>query len=189
MGCASAVWVAIADQGLGCEPLRSRYPRRVFDHRSNLWRSRLGCLCVVMALLLSLSGAGASAALAASAPLKPNGGGAVGGANTTPEGANGNAFNELSQGGGQPETQTQSTENRIATTPPKNSKKTVIVIVIAALVVLVAIAFVIVRDARRVAPAGDPQLAEARSAHDSAATLRKRRAKAKAARQARKRNR
>ena len=58
-----------------------------------------------------------------------------------------------------------------------------------AVALLVAIAYVIVRDARRMAPAGDPQVAEARSAHDSAATLRKRRAKAKAARQQRKRNR
>jgi hypothetical protein len=189
MGCASAARAAITDRGLGCESPGSRYPRCVFGDRSKLWRSRIGCLGVAMVLLLSLSGAGASAALAASAPPQPNSGAAVGGANTTPEGANGNAFNELSQGGGEPETQTQSTGNRIATTPPKNSKKTVLVIVIAALAVLVAIAFVIVRDARRVAPAGDPQLAEARSAHDSAATLRKRRARAKAARQARKRNR
>ena len=45
------------------------------------------------------------------------------------------------------------------------------------------------RDARKVAPAGDGPLAEARAARDTAATLRRRRAKAKAARQQRKRNR
>ena len=49
--------------------------------------------------------------------------------------------------------------------------------------------FVIVRDARRVAPANEADVIEARSAHDTAVRLRKRRAKAKAARQQRKRNR
>jgi len=65
----------------------------------------------------------------------------------------------------------------------------VVIALVAAVALLIAIASVIVRDARKVAPAGDPQIAEARSAHDSAATLRKRRAKAKAARRQRKRNR
>jgi hypothetical protein len=51
-----------------------------------------------------------------------------------------------------------------------------------------AIAFLIIRDARGVAPVSDPQLAEARSARDSAVALRKRRAKAKAARRQRKQN-
>jgi hypothetical protein len=64
----------------------------------------------------------------------------------------------------------------------------VLIIVIAAVALLVAIAYVIVRDARNVAPTVDPQVAEARSAHDAAATLRKRRAKAKAARRQRKQN-
>ena len=55
---------------------------------------------------------------------------------------------------------------------------------------LSGIAFVIARDARRVAPATDADLAEARvRRRDPAVTLRKRRAKAKAARQQRKRNR
>jgi hypothetical protein len=59
----------------------------------------------------------------------------------------------------------------------------------AAVVVLAGVAFVIVRDARRVAPADETDVIEARSAHDSAVRLQKRRAKAKAARQQRKRNR
>jgi len=54
---------------------------------------------------------------------------------------------------------------------------------------LVGIALVIARDARRVAPAGDAQLSEARSARDTAARVRRRRAQAKAARRQRKRNR
>ena len=59
----------------------------------------------------------------------------------------------------------------------------------AAALLLAGIAFVIVRDARRFAPANDADVIEARSAHDTAVRLRKRRAKAKAARQQRKRNR
>jgi hypothetical protein len=109
----------------------------------------------------------------------------------TPEGANGGAFNELSQGAQQETTPTTTaTEtNGTTTASTSNSKKTVLIIIAVAVLLLVAIAYVIVRDARRMAPAGDPQVAEARSAHDSAATLRKRRAKGKAARQQRKRNR
>ncbi|HTA06574.1 MAG TPA: hypothetical protein VK774_09445, partial [Solirubrobacteraceae bacterium] len=112
-----------------------------------------------------------------------------GGSTAPSEAANGGAFNELSQGGAQETTQTQKTETTPATSSTSNSKKTVIIIIFVAVALLVAIAYVIVRDARSVAPAGDPQVAEARSAHDAAATLRKRRAKAKAARQQRKRNR
>jgi hypothetical protein len=53
---------------------------------------------------------------------------------------------------------------------------------------LAGIAFLIVRDARNVAPAGDG-LGGAGSSQDRAAAMRKRRAKAKAARRQRKRNR
>jgi len=119
-----------------------------------------------------------------------SGAGTPGAPKATPEGANGSAFSELSKGAQQETTPTETTEtNGTTTSPTTNSKKTVIIIVIAAIALLVAIGYVIVRDARRMAPAADPQVAEARSAHDSAATLRKRRAKAKAARQQRKRNR
>ena len=47
----------------------------------------------------------------------------------------------------------------------------------------------IVRDARRVAPAGAEDIGEGSAGHDPAAQHRKRRAKAKAARQQRKKNR
>ena len=57
------------------------------------------------------------------------------------------------------------------------------------MVLLGVIAFVIMRDARRLAPATDAEMAERSSASDSAVALRKRRAKAKAARRQRKRNR
>jgi hypothetical protein len=60
---------------------------------------------------------------------------------------------------------------------------------VAAVLLLIGIAFVIVRDARKVAPAGDPQLSAGVASSNWAAKQRKRRAKAKAARQQRKRNR
>jgi hypothetical protein len=119
-----------------------------------------------------------------------SGAGSPGTPKATPEGSNGSAFSELSQGGGQETTPTTQTEtNAPATTSTSNSKKTVLIIIGVAVVLLSGIGYVIVRDARRMAPAGDPQVAEARTARDSAATLRKRRAKAKAARRQRKRNR
>ncbi len=61
-------------------------------------------------------------------------------------------------------------------------------VVIGALL-LMGIAFVIVRDARRVAPATEGELVEGSTPRHSEAALRKRRAKAKAARRQRKRNR
>lgn len=99
------------------------------------------------------------------------------------------AFNQLSEAATKESTQTQKTETTGTTEKTSNSKKTIIIALVAAVVLLSAIAYVIVRDARRVAPAGDPQLVEARSAHDQAAQLRKRRAKAKAARRQRRRTR
>jgi hypothetical protein len=140
------------------------------DLRSS-WRAPAARLCACVLLALTVAAGTSPAALA------------VGG------NGEGGAFSELSQGGQEETTKTQKTETTASTEPTSNSKKTVVIVLIAAVLVLIAIGFVIVRDARRVAPAGDPQLAEARSAHDSAATLRKRRAKAKAARKQRKRTR
>jgi hypothetical protein len=97
------------------------------------------------------------------------------------------AFNELSEAAQQPQTQTTATTGSTGST--SNSKKTVFIALGAAAVLLLAIAFVIVRDARRVAPAGEGPLSESGSTRDSAAALRKRRAKTKAARRQRKRNR
>jgi hypothetical protein len=147
------------------------YARPVSSDDRHSLRRRVARLCVCALLALSVTAGSSPVALAAT------------------EGAEGGAFNELSQGGSEETTKTQKTETTASNEPTSNSKKTVIIALVAAVVVLLAIAFVIVRDARRVAPAGDPQLAEARSAHDSAAALRKRRAKAKAARRQRKRTR
>jgi len=106
-----------------------------------------------------------------------------------------NAFSELSSGAGS-EAGTTATKTVTAagtstqtTTGP--SKILILLALVAAVILLSGIAFVIVRDARRVAPASEADLAEveARSAHDAAVRLRKRRAKARAARKQRKRTR
>jgi hypothetical protein len=102
----------------------------------------------------------------------------------------GNAFSELTQGG--PETTptktatTATTETNTSTST--NSSKVVLLALIAAVALLVGIAFVIVRDARRMAPVEDGALSGG-PARDTAAQMRKRRAKAKAARRQRKRTR
>lgn len=90
-----------------------------------------------------------------------------------------------------PET-TKSTETSTSSGTTKeagNSHTTILLAMGAAVVLLSGIAFVIVRDARRVAPATDTEVLEGRGTRDTALMLRKRRAKAKAARRQRKRNR
>jgi hypothetical protein len=93
------------------------------------------------------------------------------------------------------ESESAATPTKTATTAStetnssSNSSKVVILALLAAGALLVGIAFVIVRDARRVAPITDAELAEGGPARDSAARLRRRRAQAKAARRQRKRNR
>jgi len=104
----------------------------------------------------------------------------------------GNSLGELAQ---QPETPTTPKTTTTGTTSTEttnsdsNSRLLLILGVGAAVLLLGGIAFVIVRDARRVAPVGDADALDRGSARDSAAQLRRRRAKAKAARQQRKRNR
>jgi hypothetical protein len=102
----------------------------------------------------------------------------------------GGALHELTES--QPETTTTATTSKSASTSsgePTNSQKTIFLALGAAVLLLGAIAIVIARDARRVAPAGDPDAIERESSRGSAAQLRRRRAKARAARQQRKRNR
>ena len=148
------------------------YARPVASRPLSVSRTRLARLCACVVLLLALGGPIASTALAAGGSVNSEG-----------------AFNQLSEAATKETTQTQKTETTGTTEKTSNSKKTIIIALVAAVVLLSAIAYVIVRDARRVAPAGDPQLAEARSAQDHAVALRKRRAKAKAARRQRKRTR
>jgi hypothetical protein len=103
----------------------------------------------------------------------------------------GNAFNELSTKAQEEETTatTPETSTTSEETGAHNSNKTIFIGVGAAIVLLLAIAVVIVRDARRVAPAGAEELSEGRSGEEKAARHRRRRAKAKAARAQRKKNR
>jgi hypothetical protein len=104
----------------------------------------------------------------------------------------GNSLNELTNRAAETETQTQTTKTRTGTKTSEgtSTSRTLILGALAAAVILLsAIGYVIVRDARRVAPAAEADIVEGRSARDAAAQLRRRRAKAKAARQARKRNR
>jgi hypothetical protein len=102
----------------------------------------------------------------------------------------GNSFNELTKGA-----EAETTTTPTATTPANSSSSTsnagslLFVGSGIAIVLLGAIAFVIVRDARRVAPATEAKLAESGSRGTSAARMQRRRARAKAARQQRKRNR
>jgi hypothetical protein len=136
----------------------SRRPFRPVNTRT------LACaLCV--AALLCLSGASAPAGFAAS----------LGG---------GNALSELTEGGASETTETATTSE----SEPHNSKSLLLLGGGAAVLLLMTVAFVIVRDARRVAPVGDGEIVDAVPRRSEAA-MRRRRAKAKAARQQRKRNR
>jgi hypothetical protein len=102
----------------------------------------------------------------------------------------GNSFSELSRKAEEeePSTETAATTKN-AESETHNSSKTILIGVGAAIVLLLAIGYVIVRDARRVAPAGAEDVAEGRRGRDAAGRRHNRRAKAKAARQQRKRNR
>ncbi|HYM54484.1 MAG TPA: hypothetical protein VES97_03920 [Solirubrobacteraceae bacterium] len=109
----------------------------------------------------------------------------------------GSAFGELTKGQSETTTPTpapatptkgRTTTNEV-TTEATNSRTLIILGIVAAVLLLSAIVFVIARDARRMAPAGDPDLIERSSAREQAVKLQKRRAKAKAARRQRRRNR
>jgi hypothetical protein len=103
----------------------------------------------------------------------------------------GNSFNELSQKAQEEEPKSTSTNTTTGTSSSEshNSSKTLLIGLGAAVVLLGVIGFVIVRDARRVAPAGAEDFTEGKRGSDPAARRRNRRAKSKAARQQRKKNR
>jgi hypothetical protein len=124
-----------------------------------------------MAALLALGGAGTVVPTAIAASL-----------------GSGGALSQLTEG--EPEETKTSTASTSSTSRETTNNHTVILLGFAAAVVLLSgIAFVIVRDARRVAPATEQEMIQGSSASDTAVRLRKRRAKAKAARKQRKRNR
>ena len=97
------------------------------------------------------------------------------------------ALNQLSEGA--QETTTTQAATTSKTSEATNSQSVILLATGGAIVLLCAIGFVIARDARRVAPADDDDLAEYRDEHALQVKMRKRRAKAKAARKQRKRTR
>lgn len=119
------------------------------------------------------------------------GGGAMTGSASAAESVEGgNSFNELSQKAQQETTPTETTATTTGTEAEvHNSSKTVYIGIAAAIVLLIAIAFVIVRDARRVAPAGAEEYGEGKSGRNMAVQRRNRRNKARAAKAARKKHR
>jgi hypothetical protein len=134
---------------------------------------RASACALWLTVLLALAGVGPCAPAAVAANL-----------------GNGSALNELTEG--QPEetkTSTTSTTASTSTSGPTNNHTVILLVLAAAVLLLSGIAFVIVRDARRVAPATEREMIQGSSASDTAVRLRKRRAKAKAARKQRKRNR
>ena len=103
----------------------------------------------------------------------------------------GGALNNLTEGQ-ETETETSTTSTAAAKTSESDTTSASILFIVvgAAVLLLAGVAFVIFRDARRVAPASDVELAAGGGvARHSEAALRRRRAKAKAARRQRKRNR
>jgi amino acid transporter len=101
----------------------------------------------------------------------------------------GGALNKLT------EEQPEETEAKTAKTTsavssePHNSSTVLLLGVGAAAVLLLGIVFLIMRDVRSVVPATDTDLLEGSTARHSEAAMRRRRARAKAARKQRKRNR
>lgn len=151
----------------------SRYARNVSSdpHRVSLnLRSRACALCLAGLLAVGVGSVVVPAAVAATLN-------------------NGGALSQLTEGEAE-ETKTSTTSTTGTSSAETTNNHTVILLGFAAAVVLLSgIAFVIVRDARRVAPATEQEMIQGSSASDTAARLQKRRAKAKAARKQRKRNR
>ena len=131
---------------------------------------RLGCLLVVAVL--------STCACAPAAPAANLGGGS--------------AFSELTEGGKEAPGTTTSTASTESSPSSSNSNSnntsTLLLLGLVGGALIAGIAFLIVRDAHSVAPVSDGQ-AMGRPGSDPAAAMRKRRAKAKAARRQRKRNR
>ncbi len=98
------------------------------------------------------------------------------------------AFSELTEGQTATETTPTTTTSATTETTSSNSSGVLLIAAAAAVLLLGGIAFLIMRDARNVAPAGDGLLGKGGSGHDTGAMMRKRRAKAKAARRQRKQN-
>jgi cobalamin biosynthesis Mg chelatase CobN len=119
---------------------------------------------------------------------------AAGGGSGSAAGSSGSFSKLTEQSGGEQEsakgsTKTSATRKTESSSSGPLSAGVLLPLLVAIGGLLAAIAFLILRDARGVTPAGDLLAAASGSAEARAARLRKRRAKAKAARQQRKRNR
>jgi hypothetical protein len=100
------------------------------------------------------------------------------------------ALNNLTEGSSEEaEAPTKAASKGTATENSGKSSTVVTFVIVLGGVLLAGIAFVIMRDARKWAPTGDAELVEGGPAGHSPAAMQKRRAKAKAARRQRKRNR
>ena len=136
--------------------------------------SRLCLFCAILALTSGLALAPASVAAAAA--------------------GSGGAFSELTESSKTSSTAstpaTTSTTSEASTTSSSSSSSVLILALVAAVALIGGIAFAILRDARRVAPVPEGRVSGmGRPGRDPAVTMRNRRAKAKAARRQRKRNR
>ena len=132
---------------------------------------------------LSVCACALMASLALAVPLAPA---------AIAAGLNEGAVSQLTEGGGEEETSATSTaaSTKTASSSSSSTSSTVLIVVVGAAVVLLSgVAFVIMRDARRVPPATDVEFAQGSVSRHSEAAMRRRRAKAKAARKQRKRNR
>jgi hypothetical protein len=89
----------------------------------------------------------------------------------------------------QPEEEAKTTSTSAASSEPRNSSTLLLLGIGAAAVLLIGIVYLIMRDVRGVVPATEVDLLDGSATRRSEAAMRKRRAKAKAARQQRKRNR
>jgi hypothetical protein len=131
-----------------------RYARRVPRLYLGSSRQRATALCLSALLALALAGAHPPAAMSAS--------------NLSGSGS----LSELTEGAqATTPTQTTATTATTATEATTNSKTVIVLAIAAAFVLLIAIAFVIIRDARKVAPVTEGQLSEGGSSRDSAARL------------------
>jgi len=103
----------------------------------------------------------------------------------------GSSLTEQAESQAQNSTAKTTTTSRESSNNTSNSNTTILIGTIVAVAILIGIGYVIVRDARRRAPVTDAELdaEETRLRHDRSEEMRRRRAKAKAAKQQRKKNR
>jgi hypothetical protein len=138
-----------------------------------LLRSRTSACALLLALLLSIAVLAPGIAQAAE-QLKTG---------------EGSSLSQLTEGGEEETNTTTTTASTGSSESSHNSSSTIVIVMGAAVVLLSGIGYVIVRDARGRQPATDPDIASGTAPRHSEAAMRKRRAKAKAARASRKRNR